>query len=1071
MPTPRFIVCRASAGSGKTYTLVRQFIEIAISTPSQLEERFSQILAITFTNKAANGMKERIMNTLADIVAGDEDDLVAEMAGHLLITPDEVLQRCNVVRSAILHHYSDLSVCTIDSFVHRLVRTFAHDLGLPMNFNIQIDEEDILKNSVENLLAQTGLDEELTSVLCEWVQDRMEDGHGYNVERDIKELSKVILSEEAPKYLEKLSQVPMRHFPEIFRQLREENRKIVALFKAAAQKALDARDRVGLTSEAFSNGKKYFNLFTLYAHGDMSNLNKEHKLQDGALERGSLYTTNCPQATRSLIEEATPDIFGAYNEITDLEERYKTIYNTRVMLMSNIYSMAVLGKVHEQQVNYSAENEIVHISEFNKRVAKVVADEPTPFIYERIGTRYHNYLIDEFQDTSRLQWLNMLPLLDEAMTYDFKDTADAGMCSLVVGDGKQAIYRFRQGDVRQFMMLPEVESDLHGSSLKRNYVDAPLSCNYRTLDEVVEFNNHFFEWAVTNQVKLHGPDADLVPQLYMGKALTDPEKEPDLYQSTPAGNKGGYVQLGFYDKEVLNDVVRDIIRHQVDDMGYRYRDIYVLAARKNTLEALSIFLNQPDDEGRTIPMVSSESFILSGSRVVLLVRSLLAVLHDSTDRAAAVMALRLYAEIKNFPSHEAEELLWDLRDSGFNMSKCLAKRHIVFVPEQLRALSLYDCVEHLLRIFDLNGYDSGFVATLLGITAKFGQNQQHGIGDLVKYLDDKMSKLSSSTSSDMDAVQLYTVHKAKGLEAPVVIFLVPQDSVRPTDLWLDIDGKLSQELSMDLSVAMVKITISEEMNKTAFDDSLRGEYNMSYLDHINQLYVALTRPKEKLFVVCTPGKQMDTALMEAFVKNGGYNPLHAITDGVYACGVDSHHEDKKKKARHRRQLVPKSVKLDNVSFPTWVGRIDIAKQSENVLEPMHLDHRRYGIMVHDILSHIVTISDAERELQRYSMSHHLSAEDIDAVRQRMMAMLESEQYKPFFDGSHRVSCEMSMMIDGRIRRPDRVVFADDATWVIDFKTGADDGASHASHLQQVQRYADALTLLGYPHVQPVLIYL
>ena len=209
----RFVICRASAGSGKTYTLVRQFIEIAISEASdeQIRIRFRQILAITFTNKAANGMKARIMSRLHDIVVNNPDvqKLVSEMADHLEISNEEVVRRCSVLQSAILHNYSDLSICTIDSFVHRIVRTFAHDLNLPMNFNVQIDNQEILQNVIDELLSLAGNPNEtaLTRLLCAYTESRMESGKGYKIENTILELSKEVLKEESPRYLSQLEKI------------------------------------------------------------------------------------------------------------------------------------------------------------------------------------------------------------------------------------------------------------------------------------------------------------------------------------------------------------------------------------------------------------------------------------------------------------------------------------------------------------------------------------------------------------------------------------------------------------------------------------------------------------------------------------------------------------------------------------------------------------------------------------------------------------------------------------------------------------------------------------------------
>ncbi len=740
--------------------------------------------------------------------------------------------------------------------------------------------------------------------------------------------------------------------------------------------------------------------------------------------------------------------------------------------MQKVYSLAVLSKIHELKESYSRENELVHISDFNKCVAQVVVNEPTPFIYERMGSRYHNYLIDEFQDTSRLQWLNMLPLLDEAMTYNFNNTAEVGTCSLIVGDGKQAIYRFRQGDVRQFMMLPMVEDRLHGQSLQHNYKDDPLNCNYRTLKEVVEFNNVFFEWAVRTRISLNGLQADLIPHLYLGAAQTDASKPADLRQSVKSGHDGGYVQLGFYEKDTYSGKVRDIIRHQVDDLGYQYRDIFVLAHEKKTLAKLSDILSQPDEEGRSIPMVSSESFLLSRSRVVQFLHSLLSWLHNPTNRVAAASAVRLYAEVQGMSQADSDALLWRLRDNHFDLIPCFASLQIELDLAHLITMSVYDCVEQLLRLFHLEGRDTGFVATLLNKVAYLSKNQIYDIGGLVKYLEDNMEKISSSTSPEMDAVQLYTVHKAKGLEAPVVIYVIPQSANHSPKIWVNFEGETVQAVCPELPVAMLSPSCDKDKRgETYFDNQIEEEENLKYMDRFNEFYVALTRPKDKLFVACELNKGIECNLLTAFTKEGAYERMRELESGEYACGSDDPFRPADKRVKNRQLQPVKIVRLDTACFPAWEDRIDIARQNQDLFTPIEKDHRRYGIMVHDILSHVITFSDAELELERYSKSHHLSVDDSMEVRQRLMAMMEKEEYRHLFDGRYRVSCEMAMMIDGQRRRPDRVVFASDATWVVEFKTGSQTDALHADHQKQVQRYADALTYLGYPNVQPVLIYL
>ena len=360
----RFIICRASAGSGKTYTLVRQFIEISISSPSQLEHRFGQILAITFTNKAANGMKSRIMSRLKHIVNGDNDakDLVDEIATHLGITKQEVVRRCSVLQSAILHHYSELSVCTIDSFVLRVVRTFAHDLRLPMGFSVMLDQSELLQNAVDELMSLAGRDDQLplTHVLCAYVENSMEDGHSFDVSGSIVKLSEQILKEETPEFLNQLKHIDFDGFIRIFRQLRHDNQQSEKDIAAEAKRFVDACSKKGIVASDFpgkSNG--VLSWIQQLADGKFEKANKPYKSVETAFAASSLLGDGKLPAKSVALEELVPLFMEVYVSILQMCRQY----NTRQMLMSNLFGMALLNRVNQIIDSLYAENEQVHISE------------------------------------------------------------------------------------------------------------------------------------------------------------------------------------------------------------------------------------------------------------------------------------------------------------------------------------------------------------------------------------------------------------------------------------------------------------------------------------------------------------------------------------------------------------------------------------------------------------------------------------------------------------------------------------------------------------------------------------
>jgi len=1063
----RFVICRASAGSGKTYTLVRQFIEIAISSPSQLERRFEHILAVTFTNKAANGMKERIMSQLHKIVLRDtkSQNLVTEMAEHLHITDDEVRERCAVLQSAILHHYSRLSVCTIDSFVHRIVRTFAYDLHLPLNFNVLIDDNDIMQEIVDQLFAMVGgeEEEELTKVLCSFVESQMEEGKSYNVEKTVRTLAKQIFKENAPEYLRKLDDVPISQFMEIHKRLSRENRDFEKALSNSALEFVEECEGVGLSVDDFpSKGSGILAFMKRLAEGDFSKLNDPHKNVDNAYAKQSLTAKNSSPEVRLLLEKVTPCFMRTYDVIKSNIEGHLAEYNTRKMILANLYGMALLNKVNKLKEEYYKDNEIVHISEFNKSIFNKIADEPAPFVYERIGSRYYNYLIDEFQDTSELQWQNFLPLLDEAMTHPFSgDTAEVGKQSLVVGDGKQAIYRFRQGDVRQFMRLPEVNSKLHGKSLARNAKVDVLENNFRTKSNIVKFNNCFFEQVV----KTFFADNEAIQKLYIGNG-----DEAELIQKPV--HDGGYVGVSFVDNDRLYASVLDAIRHQVDDCHYNYGDIMILARKNDTLVKVSDYLTANAGD-RPIPIVSSESFILSNSRVVLLLQSLLQYLYDESNRVAALHAVEYAVECGSIADAPSNSIHWQLCSVNYNLHDFFALHSINLNNNILRGMSLYDCCEQLLRNFKLEGKDTAYVASFLNVVSNFTQFGRNDLQSFLSYLDDRLDRLSCSTAVGMDAVQLMTVHKAKGLEAKVVIVVMPSEKTNNQQMWVDVEEKDKYGIPVSY--------VNVNKRKNAFSDDFDEEQKMNDMDMINVLYVALTRPEDKLLALCENKYASDGrdersmlrwfATREEFPEGfEGFRTAGETTDGeLYECGTDSNNPDVMQSSENQEDS-PSNTDISNVVFPSWQDRMIVAKKSEAILSPLDSDSRRYGIVVHDMLAHINTVDDVERVVGDYCTMHTIGDDIRNAICSRITTMMTSADNARFFAQGTRSLCEMSIAIDGEIRRPDRVVFMDNETWVVDFKTGAYSEEAHRKYERQVAEYVAAIAAMGYPNVKSAVVY-
>ena len=1041
MDKSRFIICRAAAGSGKTYTLVRNYLQLAFSAKEgELASRFSRILAITFTNKAANEMKERILRELDNIAAhGTEAAMGRDLAEEMHLDDSTIRRYAATVLQAILHNYSDFAVMTIDSFVHHIVRTFAHDLNLPMNFNVYIDNTDLIQKAIDELMALVGCEgqEGLTEVLCDYAESQMTEGKSFMIEQDLAKKAEELFKEHTPEFLGKLEHLNPDQFKLIHKQLIAENRDYENRLAALGEAAVEAYTSAGLCDEDFFRGR---NGVASYFHKTASGESvAPNSWAMQFLEGDKLGGSKTSKAALAQIESIKPRLQELHQGITALREAEERTYFTRKLLLKSLYELALLNKLGELVGQYSRENEIVHISEFNKRISRVVQEEPAPFIYERIGNRYYNYLIDEFQDTSRMQWQNLVPLVENGV--------GAGHTSLVVGDGKQAIYRFRQGDVEQFVSLPHVDSPLHGQLLEQPGVSHPtrLDRNFRSARTVVEFNNDFFEWAVRNRF----PDNEELHQIYLGDS-----EDPDLAQKVT--KEGGYVQIGFWDcpkeHEVLWKEMLADIRDLREEKGYDYRDITILARKNRVLSEISTFLTQNE-----IPVVSSESLLLSQSLVVMMMRNLLQYLIDDTDRIAAARVLMYLYSLGKTKKHYDDAFIHNLK--RIDLDEIAQQEGLGLNCQKLRSLGLYDCCEEALRMLDLNGIETAYTASWLNAVARYASNHRYDLREFLEWFDQEKDRLSTNTASDLDAVRLMTIHKAKGLESPIVLYPILTTKETNDSIWVNIDPATGLPLPASL--------VAPNKNEpTLFDSEYKTELLKHEMDEVNVLYVALTRSKEKLMLYCqAPPKEPSKSYISLLNSYALQSESCAEgRDGTFCWGTNT---SKTVKTAEDEASKPLNRQIDKAAYPDWAERIAIAEQSAEIFGEFDESSKRRGNLMHALLATIANSDEADKALEAFISRNEVEEEDAEALTSMLHSMLKQPEIARFFSSQHGCKNECDMVWHGEVLRPDRIVTAQDETWVIDFKTGA----PKVEHRIQVGRYCEAIQAMGYPSVKGYLLYL
>ncbi len=492
-----FIVYRSSAGSGKTFTLVKAYLKLALSDDAPRPLAYKKILAITFTNKAAAEMKLRIIEALQQISENkSKGKLLTEMlCAEIGIDTTLLQKRARTTLSEILHNYSDFSVSTIDSFTHKIVKTFAFDLKLPVNFSIETNTAEFYKKVVMALMSKIGESAELTDLLIQYSSNNAVDNTDWDPEKKLLEFAEIIQKENAEANLLKLKDISKEQLKEIQKKLFVYTSGFKKRLKEKGEEALELIKSKNLNDAHFNYQKtgpqNVFNKWVNFEFDSIADLIGARLPE--AVAKNKWHNNKNSAGENAALESITPQLNTIATETINFLKENNQRYSLYNLLEKNIYSIILVNELQQISEEFRAEEQIVFISEFNSKISKIVSEEPAPFIYERLGERYTNYLLDEFQDTSTLQWLNLLPLVDNSLAN--------GRFNLIVGDGKQSIYRWRNANVQQFNSLPELagasEHEIlseRQTNLKQNFKAEVLDTNYRSLQQVVEFNNDVFDF-------------------------------------------------------------------------------------------------------------------------------------------------------------------------------------------------------------------------------------------------------------------------------------------------------------------------------------------------------------------------------------------------------------------------------------------------------------------------------------------------------------------------------------------------------------------------------------------------
>lgn len=1017
-----FKIYNASAGAGKTYTLVKEFLSLLLTNES--DYHFEHILAITFTNKAAGEMKERIIKTLEEIALSThpkEDRYILELASELNMKPEIIKTKSHNILIAILHNYSKFSISTIDKFNLRLMKSFAQDLGLSMNFDVEMNTTEIINESVDLLYSKIGEDEKLTQTMIRIALDNMDENKSWDIRKTLSSDTNDISNDRHLQDLEKLKNISLDEFIRyrkvIFDDIKTLKDGLITIgnefFELLANNGISVNELPGKSRgiAAFFLKLKNFDGFGLILPTDA---NTKDILEDGYLSKVK-----------------NPTAESIFSEIKSLFEKAAKINDNLILLTSiqkNISSISLINEVEKSLDSIKKDSNVLLINEFNTIISKNLQNQPANFIYERIGSRYNHYFIDEFQDTSTLQWNNLNPLVENARAQS--DTI------MLVGDAKQSIYRWRGGN-------PEQMIDLIDRKEEEKIIVEELEKNWRSHENIIQFNNEFYSF--------------IAPQLNL-------EKYQDIYingnKQLTNDQKNGFVKINFIEQEGRSkdpfkeknlELVLDYINQCLTN-GFSLSDIAILVRSNAQGILLAKFLTE-----NNLVVISNEALLLKNSFEIQLIEYLFKITSNPQDEQSKIRFLMVAYELNLFTTDDLTITVEKALKGGLNKFLNLTKSiglELSFIQDQ--NLSLYDFTEKAIRTLHLQERSPAYILSFLDVILDYSSKNESDLNSFLEYWSTAKDKASIKTPKGVDAIQIMTIHKSKGLEFPVVILPFLDWKTKNSKIWIP----LQKDEENPFETFYVGINNDLRLIKNeAIKSKIDEEENLSQLDDINTLYVATTRAKEQLYMIAEKPKESSKTQSIA-------NYLHD-----YVIQQGNTEDEVILKGSAERISNPKEIENTSeelkIYSSDWNERLVINTNSEKAQQK--LAFTEFGNTVHTILSQIVTAKDLPKIIESEKQRGTISAENVEHLQNILQNLLQDAKLVPYFAEGLTILNERDFIdAESQIFRADRVVIdAENKCTIIDYKTGQPD----LDHHFQVNRYAHFFENLGYKIQSKILIYI
>ena len=1072
-------VYKASAGSGKTFTLASEYITLVVKNPQD----YRSILAVTFTNKATQEMKTRILSQLYGIAHSlpDSEAYYEQVRMKTGFSEQTIRENAAKALSLLTHHYNEFRVQTIDAFFQSVLRNLARELNLTANLRVDLNDEQVEAQAVDELINSLEEGEEVLNWIRDYIDKNIEDDKGWNVISQIKDFGKNIFKDFYKDHKTELDNrfSDESFFNDFITDLRERRTRILnRLNEHAKQMYKKIRDANLDNPNLFNRGANgLLSHIIKLTKGTPSNDPTPQYVQSCIDSADKWPASKCPAKERAaIIELASASLCSDLKILNDYRINDWKEYQSCNLTLKHLSQLRLLHAISEAVDEINKDTNRFMLSNTQSLLSTLMKDSDTPFVFEKMGAYLKHIMIDEFQDTSTIQWNNFRKLLDNCM-------AQVDSHNLIVGDVKQSIYRWRQGD---WKLLNNIEHEFTKEQIKIE----PLDTNYRSEENIIRFNNAFFKQAVSQTVnELESEEIQGATELV--------EAYNEIDQKPRKDNGKGCVRIKLfrydsknasdYKQKILNELIENI--RQLLDQGYKQKDIAILARSKTVIPDIVDSFQNIDTN---VSLVSDEAFRLDASLAVNVIIETLRLLTHPHDKLTESKLVKLYQQQVIKTEKDFNDLF--VGENSTELKSFLPSGYIDKF-ESLSRLSLIDLVDEIFSLFSLDSLEgqNAYVCTFYDTLNEYLRDHPADIDDFIEEWEDTLSS-NTIQSDEVDGIRLITIHKSKGLEYDNVLIPFCDWELEKTNgitIWCSGDDKEKPYGELPL----IPVDYSSKMLGTVFEDDYKEEHLQNTVDNMNLLYVAFTRAGKNLFITGkkykerTKGKSERSHIIQYIIEELAKELPGAIIDDAgengpisFELGTLSICEERVEKGKATEnpfELSPKTHKLKIETFPHPVSFRQSNKSHDFIkgedIDPS--DAKRYikvGNVLHQLFSTILTEADIEPRLKELEQAGIIYNDDITSreLQDKISCALSNEKVKNWFSPRWKLFNECTILDydketgDVYEHRPDRVMTDGKEMIVVDFKFGKPRDEYH----EQVQRYMRLLMRMGYKQVSGYIWY-